>query len=166
MEAEVVSEDRVKLKMSDPKGLRLDFGLKVDEKELKVNYINTGVPHVVWFVDDLEGLDVRKLGSLIRYHQEFQPEGTNANFVKVIDEGTIKVRTYERGVEDETLSCGTGAVASAIISAQTRSVKPPVSVKTHGGSTFKVYFDGNLAKNVYLEGEAKIVYEGKIKTGY
>ncbi len=127
----------------------------------KLNFVNTGVPHVVHFVDDLDSVDVKDLGSHIRNHGEFAPSGTNADFVKVVDKHNIKVRTYERGVEDETLACGTGAVASAIIAAESEKMVSPVTVETRSGEKLKVYFDiidGNF-KNVHLEGRAKLVFE-------
>jgi len=165
LEAEVIGDARVRLKIQDPKNLRLDFGLEVGGERLQVNYIDTGVPHVVCFVDDLDGVDVINLGKAIRYHPEFQPAGTNADFVKVIDAEIVNVRTYERGVEDETLSCGTGAVACAIIAARVGRVEPPVWVQTKGGDRLKVYFDieGDQVRNVYLEGGAKFIYEGRIE---
>ncbi len=165
LEAEVVGDARVRLKMADPKDLRREFGLEIDGERLRVNYIDTGVPHVVCLVDDVDGADVIRLGRVIRHHPEFQPEGTNADFVKVIDSNVIKIRTYERGVEDETLSCGTGAVACAIIAARVGRVEPPVWVQTKGGDRLKVYFDieGDQVRNVYLEGGAKFIYEGRIK---
>jgi len=128
----------------------------------KLSFVNTGVPHVIHFVEDLDKVDIKNLGSHIRYHGEFSPEGTNANFVKVIGKHGIRVRTYERGVEDETLACGTGAVASALISAEVEKMSSPVTVHTRSGEKIKVYFeliDGNF-RNVYLEGMAKLVYEG------
>ena len=128
----------------------------------KLNFVNTGVPHVVHFVDDLDKVDVKNLGSHIRHHGEFAPEGTNADFVKVVDRHSIKIRTYERGVEDETLACGTGAAASAIISAETEKMSSPITVETQGGEKIKVYFeiiDGNF-KNIYLEGKAELLSEG------
>ena len=130
----------------------------------KLNFVDTGVPHVVHFADDLDKVNVKDLGAHLRNHKEFAPEGTNADFVKVIDSHNIKIRTYERGVEDETLACGTGAVASAIISAEVEKMTSPVTVETRGGEKVKVYFDvvhGNFT-NVYLEGTAKLVYEGEI----
>ena len=165
LEAEVIGDARVRLKIQDPKNLRLDFGLEVGGERLQVNYIDTGVPHVVCFVDDLDGVDVINLGKAIRYYPEFQPAGTNADFVKVIDAEIVNVRTYERGVEDETLSCGTGAVACAIIAARVGRVEPPVWVQTKGGDRLKVYFDieGDQVRNVYLEGGAKFIYEGRIE---
>jgi len=165
LEAEVIGDARVRLKMADPKDLRREFGLEIDGERLRVNYIDTGVPHVVCLVDDVDGADVIRLGRVIRHHPEFQPEGTNADFLKVIDPYVIKIRTYERGVEDETLSCGTGAVASAIIAAMVGRVEPPVWVQTKGGDRLRVYFDieGDQVRNVYLEGGAKFIYEGRIE---
>ncbi|MFA6141741.1 MAG: diaminopimelate epimerase [Candidatus Omnitrophota bacterium] len=158
-----VTGDVVKVKLTDPKEIKWNLCLMINKCPYKVDFANTGVPHVIHFVDDLEKIDVKNLGSHIRHHDEFSPEGTNADFVKLIDKYNIKIRTYERGVEDETLACGTGAVASAIISAETEKMPSPVTVETRSGEKIKVYFemvDGNF-KNVYLEGMAKLVYEGE-----
>jgi len=129
---------------------------------LAVSSINTGVPHVVRFVDDLVGCDVFGTGRLIRYHAHFQPAGTNANFVRVLDGHTIAVRTYERGVEDETLACGTGSVAAALIAARRGLVASPVEVLVKSGERLKIFFKETDAgfENVYLEGGAKVVYQG------
>ncbi len=163
-----VTKEQVRLKMSDPKELKLKFNIDIAGKEENVNYINTGVPHVVCFVENLDNTDVHNRGKVIRYHQQFQPEGTNANFVQVMDKAHIKVRTYERGVEEETLACGTGSVASAIVAAyQTQKMpegKFKLNVDTQGGETLKVYFiiQDNAIRDVYLAGKAKIIYQGKI----
>ncbi|NQT46980.1 MAG: diaminopimelate epimerase [Candidatus Omnitrophica bacterium] len=155
---------RARVKLADPRMLRLDFEIDIGGDAHRVSYINTNVPHAVYFVDDLEGADVKGLGAATRYHKEFAPEGTNADFVKVKGEKSINIRTYERGVEGETLACGTGAVASAIVSAILKGVKSPVDVETKGGEVLKIYFDlkDDLAKDVYLEGNAEIIYEGKV----
>jgi len=167
LEAEV-KQDKVKLKMGCPKGLRLKFNLDVDGQIQNLNYINTGVPHVVCFLEELDGFNVIDTGKAIRYHSEFQPEGTNADFVRVLDKAHIALRTYERGVEEETLACGTGAVASSIITAYDMQEKPQgrykFKVDTQSGEALTVYF--NIAKDkiddVYLEGRARIVYQGKM----
>ena len=112
----------------------------------------------------LDTVDVKNIGTHLRNHGEFAPEGSNADFVKIAGKNSIKVRTYERGVEDETLACGTGSVASALISAEREGMTSPVTVETRSGEKIKVYFDiikGNF-RNVYLEGRAKLVYEGVI----
>ncbi|MFA6321726.1 MAG: diaminopimelate epimerase [Candidatus Omnitrophota bacterium] len=158
-----VKSNMVKVKLTDPKDIKWNFCLMINKCPYKVSFANTGVPHAIHFTDELDTIDVKNLGSHMRNHGEFAPEGTNADFVKIVNKNTIKIRTYERGVEDETLACGTGAVASAIISAETENMKSPVTVETHGGEKVKVYFemiDGNF-RNVYLEGKARLVYEGE-----
>jgi diaminopimelate epimerase len=157
-----VKGDVVKLRLTNPKNQELDYQLQAADGTLAVSSINTGVPHVVNFVDDLEHYDVFNTGRMIRYHEHYQPAGTNANFAKLVDGHTIRVRTYERGVEDETLACGTGSVASALISARKGLVTPPVDVLVQSGETLRIYFDMTETgfENVYLEGGAKVVYQG------
>ncbi len=159
-----VRGDTVKVKLTEPHGLKTNISIMVDGKPIEVSFINTGVPHVVLFVTGLDGYDVFNLGRKIRYHEEFQPEGTNANFMEVIDRHTIRIRTYERGVEDETLACGTGAVASVLISSTQELVESPVDVKVKSGETLKIYFRkaGRRFEDIYLEGKANVVYEGRI----
>ncbi len=162
-EGEITSKDRVKVKMQTPKDLRYGFPINVDGRTIKVNCINTGVPHAVVFVEGLDKIDVDTIGSRIRYHDEFKPKGANVDFVEIIDSENIKMRTYERGVEGETLACGTGAVASAIISKlKAQGLRLKVNVHTLGG-ILKVEFRkiGNKFKDVYLEGEAKKVFTGQ-----
>lgn len=161
-----VKGKNVRVQMVNPSGLRLRAQLQVDGHRLHYSFINTGVPHAVVFVQGLEKIDVLNLGRAIRYHHDFKPKGTNANFVEVKGARDIQVRTYERGVENETLACGTGSTASAIISGLSGYVKSPVRVHTRGGEVLTVDFerggrDENL-KNVTLEGEASFVYEGKL----
>lgn len=162
IEAEV-SKDKVRLKMSDPKDIRLNFNISVEGKNYKVSFVNTGVPHTVMFVENLDLWDVKRIGRTIRHHKLFAPKGTNVNFVETEKGNFIKVRTYERGVEDETLACGTGVTASAIISAISKKFKSPISCLTKSGDKLKVYFNriGDNFKNVYLEGGAKVVFYGQ-----
>lgn len=157
-----VKEDVVKLRLTEPYDLKIDYSIPIQDDLYEVDSINTGVPHVVRFVDDLDSYDVFNYGRLIRYHDEYQPAGTNANFVHVIDGNTIKLRTYERGVEDETLACGTGAVASALISSWKGLINSPVDVWVKSGETLKIYFEktDNGFEKVYLEGRTKVVYHG------
>jgi len=158
-----VTDDKVKIKMQDPRDLKLDFNLLIEGSDYKISFVDTGVPHVVMFVEDLESFDVKGLGRAIRYNKRFSPRGTNANFVEIQKGNSLKVRTYERGVEDETLACGTGVVASAIISATSKGLRSPISCLTKSAETLNIYFDradGNF-KNVYLEGKAKIVFHGQ-----
>lgn len=161
--AEVLGH-RVKLEMSRPHGLELDIRLPIEGKDYTVNFINTGVPHAVKFVQEIENYDILKMGKDIRFHPHFQPAGANANFIIVRDRSHIEIRTYERGVEDETLACGTGSVAAALISAVKGFVDSPVNLRTKGGSVLTVHFDkdGSDFKKVSLEGEARVIYEGHL----
>jgi len=155
IEAEVKGK-KVKVKLTPPKDYRV-LRIKVDRKIFKVYFVLAGVPHAVLFFENLEKVDVRELGRKIRYHPVFSPKGTNVNFVKITGKNSISIRTYERGVEDETLSCGTGSVASSYISWKNRFVSSPVRVSTRA-ENLKVYIEDD--KNVYLEGEVEHVYDG------
>lgn len=162
----LVHNDKVKLRITDPAEIKLDNDLGLGNTIFKIHFVNTGVPHVVHFLGDdinIEDYPVKQMGAKIRYHRSFEPEGTNANFVKIASENRIRLRTYERGVEDETLACGTGAVASSIVSHLVNGTKQPVEVLTKSGDVLKVYFNVVNKKftEVYLEGSAKIVYDGK-----
>jgi diaminopimelate epimerase len=136
--------------------------IKFNGYEIKGFFINTGVPHFVTFVNNLEKINVEKLGREIRFHPEFKPKGTNVNFVEVIQENLIMIRTYERGVESETLACGTGATASAIVSWMEKNVsRKPVKVKTRGGDLLLIDFSDNI-ENVFLEGRTVRVFDGTL----
>jgi diaminopimelate epimerase len=167
-----VGKETVKLKMGQPTDLRLDFPVKLDDKEFNLSSINTGVPHAVLMVADAEKVDVEGLGKSIRYHKEFSPDGTNVDFVMQKDDHTLLVRTYERGVEGETLACGTGVVASSLISAAQGMTESPVSCLTKGGETMKVHFhmekeNGKSPKiafqDVHLEGSAVVCFVGEVE---
>jgi len=158
-----IAKSAVKLKMTDPKDLWTNIDLNIGDQFYKVHYLDTGVPHAVFFVGNVDTINVRQVGKKIRFHKQFHPEGANANFAQIVDDKKIRVRTYERGVEDETLACGTGSVASAVISAHLKLTKKrPVLVGTKSGEELKVYFDckNKGFSNVWLEGSAEIVYEG------
>jgi diaminopimelate epimerase len=159
-----VDGKRVKLELTKPHGLKLDETLLVEGQEKICSSINTGVPHAVLFSEDIERVDVVRIGRMIRYHPHFAPSGTNVNFFRVENSSRLSIRTYERGVEDETLACGTGAVASALIAALKGRVKSPVSVKTRGGEVLLVYFEikGEEVEKVFLEGDVHIIYEAEM----
>jgi diaminopimelate epimerase len=159
-----VDEKRVKLEMTKPFGLKLDETLLIDGKKQVFSSINTGVPHAVLFVEDLEGLDMVTIGKTIRFHSNFAPSGTNVNFIRLEKGSQLSIRTYERGVEDETLACGTGAVASALIAAFKGLVKSPVSIKTRGGEVLTVYFEieAREVKRVFFEGDVHIIYAAEM----
>jgi diaminopimelate epimerase len=154
----------VRLEMSEPRDLRLGVTIPLPDREVAAHFVNSGVPHVVVPADDLENVDVRGVGSAIRRHELFAPKGANVNFLKERGERQIAIRTYERGVEDETLACGTGVVASALIFAALKNVSGPIGVVVRGGNELQVGFDksGDQFKNVTLTGPADFVFEGTI----
>ena len=157
-------DDIVKVKMPPPRDFRFDLSVDFDDEERMVAFVNTGVPHAVIYVDNDE-VPVKTWGRKVRFHKLFEPSGTNANFVQVLGKNTLKVRTYERGVEAETMACGTGAVASALVAAIQRGVDSPVEVVTSGGDTLTILFDiddGPVADNVYLQGPTRLVFSGNL----
>lgn len=160
-----VNSGNVKIKLSDPKDIKLGIKLGVGQTLATVHHINTGVPHAVQIVDDIDNFAVESFGRQIREHSFFSPKGTNVDFVGGIKGSSASLRTYERGVEAETLSCGTGTVASAIVLGLLGYAASPVAMKTRGGEELTVYFSiksGDTVKEVYLEGPARKVYEGRI----
>ncbi len=157
--------EKVRINMSTPHSLKLGQELDVAGTPLTVHSVNTGVPHAVVFVDDLETTEVHRLGAGLRYHEAFAPKGTNANFVKITGPGSISIRTYERGVEGETLACGTGMVACALIAHELHGFSSPVSVLVRGGDTLQIGFEkqGREYHNVTLHGPADFVFEGEVE---
>jgi diaminopimelate epimerase len=158
--AEVLGSGRVKLAMTDPRGTELDRTLAVSGKNLKYHFSDTGVPHAVLAADDVAEMDVARMGRAVRYHEDFAPNGANANFVRVGSDGTVTIRTYERGVEAETLACGTGAVAAAITLFLAGEVSPPVTLVPTSAIPLVVHFTRNsdVITDVYLEGDARLIY--------
>jgi diaminopimelate epimerase len=154
----------VKVRFPDPKGLRLNLRVGVGGLEREAHFIDTGVPHCVYLVDDPDRTDVISIGRTTRYHELFQPAGTNVNFIKVLDPHRIRIRTYERGVEDETLACGTGSIASALIANLLGKVASPVTLIPQSGVELVVHFSSRNGtfRDVYLQGDARAVYEGRM----
>jgi diaminopimelate epimerase len=157
--------DLVTLQMTEPTHLRLNIPLRLANEDKTIHFINTGVPHVVIPVSRVEDIEVQKEGAAIRQHDMFSPKGANVNFIEKRGANKIGVRTYERGVEDETLACGTGVVASALIFAATENVNGPIGVLVRGGNELQVGFEktGTRFKNVTLTGPADFVFEGTIE---
>lgn len=161
----VFDGELVTVNLTEPKDLRLAEAVGLTSGAAQIHSLNTGVPHAVMFVPDADKAMVQSLGSEIRYHKHFSPKGTNVNFVQLRGPNSIRVRTYERGVEGETLACGTGVTASALISAQLHNFTSPVQVQVQGGDLLEVRFDRNdtTFKNVSLKGPADFVFEGHIQ---
>jgi diaminopimelate epimerase len=170
LKAEKARENNVRLLMTSPVDTKLDMIINTGHGEMSVSFSNTGVPHAVVETEHLDNVDVEMLGRAIRYNENFMPQGTNVDFVSVTGKSSISVRTYERGVEQETLACGTGVVASAIISGLKGRVSSPVTVLTKGQDKMKVYFkisqhDDLISRinDVKLEGKVNEIYEGSIE---
>jgi len=165
IDAEVL-DGTVRIGLTPPCAIRLDLSLDIDAADRTLHFINTGVPHTVLFVEDNQRTPVTKWGRYIRTHKMFQPAGTNANFVEITGENTLFVRTYERGVEDETRACGTGATAAALVAALLGHVHSPVSVTTSGGEVLTIRFEMTKEKEIeklFLEGPAGIIYHGELQ---
>jgi diaminopimelate epimerase len=161
-----IAADRVKVGMTDPSEVTPNIMLDLVAGSRRMAVVNTGVPHVVLEVPDLETTDVCGIGREVRYHQRFAPAGTNVNFITSLADDTIAIRTYERGVENETLACGTGSIAAALVKAAGHDTgsRSPINVKTRGGTLLTIHFtrrDGRF-RDVYLEGDARIIYSGEM----
>ena len=155
---------RVKLLMAGIGEVRLEQTIPLENATLLGHFLKVGVPHVAVPVADLEAAPVTGWGRAVRFHDLFAPAGTNVNFIQVEGPQSLRIRTYERGVEDETLACGTGAVASALIAARLGQVVSPVTVHTRGGEALTIYFtpQGETFTEVFLEGNALVVYQGEL----
>ncbi|MBI2619977.1 MAG: diaminopimelate epimerase [Ignavibacteriales bacterium] len=166
----VVSEEVVTLTMKDPKDLRIGMMLPLSSGEMRLHFVNTGAPHAVVVIGDgnklnSETMDVQGVGREIREHPYFRPSGTNVNFVEAAGQSLLRIRTYERGVEAETLACGTGSIASAVVAAALGRVRGSVDVHVRSGSVLRVDFEVGEEKgefrNIRLTGPAVEVFEGR-----
>jgi diaminopimelate epimerase len=151
-----IDGEYITVQMIDPSHLISNLTLNIDGNTLACHFIHTGSPHVVVFLNDMKKLypdlefelfDLQYLGKQIRKHEAFKPLGANVNFIKPNTDGTISMRTYERGVEEETLACGTGAIASGVLTNLELGYQPPVTVHTRSGDTLTVNFSRGEKKN-------------------
>ncbi|MEJ6579184.1 MAG: diaminopimelate epimerase [Akkermansiaceae bacterium] len=157
--------DEVCIDMSEPFGLEMNSPVEIESLGAPVHNLNTGVPHAVSFVSDLTSLDVVKNGAAIRDHSHYQPKGTNANFVGILAPDHLAVRTYERGVEGETLACGTGITACALIHHLLTGAASPIKIDVQGGDTLSIGFEPGENQEfteVTLTGPADFVFDGEI----
>lgn len=157
--------DNVAIELTNPKDLQLNIEVPLKDGVYRFHFINTGVPHTVTFVENADNVDVKRIGAEVRWHQRFAPKGTNVNFVQVKGDSFIRVRTYERGVEDETLACGTGITASALITSVVYGFKPPIKVAVQSGDIMEINFEKSVNgfTNVMLTGPAEFVFTGRIE---
>jgi diaminopimelate epimerase len=156
--------DQVSVQMGDPQGIRWDLSLPVPHYSGPIHFLDTGVPHAVLFVDDLERVEMRSLGKALRHHQAFGSGGANVNAAQLVGGKELQVRTYERGVEDETLACGTGVTAAALAAARVYRLQSPIAVRTRSKESMEVDFqqvDG-LFTQVALTGPATFIFQGII----
>lgn len=174
---EVIENEIVKFILPSPKNMKYNFKVKTFNQLINASFVDTGSPHVVIeiqhvlrnfkdlssFYNDINNFPVFELGKEIRFHKDFLPNGVNVNFIKV-DDDVIKIRTYERGVENETLSCGTGTVASAVVINKVKKINPPLKFIAKSGDTLIVDFavESGEYKNISLTGPAKIIFKGEI----
>lgn len=173
---EVLNSGLVRFDLKPPSKVKVNFRIKASNQLIKSHFVNTGSPHVVIEIEDvlahpkdinsryrnIENFPVVPIGKEIRYHKDFTPEGTNVNFIQ-IKNGAVFVRTYERGVEDETLACGTGSVASAVIVNSIKGLESPIKIKTWGGDELIVTFQkiGSRYENISLTGPVKTIFTGE-----
>lgn len=178
---EVISNELIRFNLNPPSRTKLNFRIKASGQLIKADFIDSGSPHIIININDvlkdpsdpfsyfseISEFPVYELGKEIRYHRDFSPEGTNVNFYQLQGEN-ILIRTYERGVEDETLACGTGSVATALSVFLNKKISLPIKLITWGGETLIVNFDvqNQRVSNITLTGPAKIVFEGKISEDF
>ncbi len=152
-------DDLVKVQLTPHRDVRLDLGLELQNTRWDAHFANTGVPHLVLFVPDVASIDVQELGRQFRFHPRFSPAGTNVNFVQVLDDTRLLLRTYERGVEGETLACGTGAAASALIASMLGRTGKNVLLRTSGQEELGITLED---QRIFLTGKAVPVFTARL----
>lgn len=166
VQAEILPDGRVRLELPPPQACRLDGELTRDNGEtVHYAFADTGVPHAVIDCEALDTLAIREQGRAIRLHPCFAPQGTNVDFIAITGPDSLRIRTYERGVEDETLACGTGIAAAAVTAVLRGRVTSPVTVLTAGGDTLQVAFSpiDNLLSPILLTGPAVHIFTGELE---
>lgn len=155
----------VSVVMVAPKQMEWDIPIEVGGKEYCIDFLDTGVPHAIQFVENIEKVNVEALGRKIRHHKRFSPKGTNVDFAALQHDQSLAMRTFERGVESETLACGTGACAVAIAASRKYGLKNPVIVKTRSGERlkFELHMKGDQITQVLMKGPAKQIYSGIVE---
>lgn len=154
-----IANGKVRVKIPPPKDVQLTISISIKRKRYECSFVDIGAPHTIIFVPDVKAVDIMGLGKLVRSHPYFYPAGTNVNFVQHLDKNSIYIRTYERGVEGETYSCGSGTCSAVAVGWLKEILQSPVEVTTRGGK-FKVYISG--LEEIWFEGKPEIVFEGEI----
>jgi diaminopimelate epimerase len=178
---EVLNDSQVKVYFNEPQNLKYNFKVKALGQLVNASYVDTGSPHVVinateilkkpenprLFYENINDVPVYEIGKEVRNLPEFLPDGTNVNFYFIKD-NQVYIRTYERGVEDETLACGTGNAATAIVINNLHKIAPPITLNTRGGDKLIIDFEkgNNIIRNLALTGPVKVVFTGEINSNY
>lgn len=174
---QVLESGLIKFYLNHPKKMKQNFKIKAANQLIAASYADTGSPHVVIkindvlknssdtnsFYNELKEFPVREMGKEIRHHKDFAPHGANVNFIQ-LSNGEINIRSYERGVEDETLACGTGSVAAALICFVQNNLSPPIKIHTKSGDELIVDFkiEDQKVRDISLTGPAKITFKGEL----
>jgi len=159
-----VKTNAVRVQLTDASGLRMNIAVPLESGIRMGHFIDTGVPHLVYLSKDIDSEDVDRVGRTTRFHDLFKPAGTNVNFIQIQNKHKLRIRTYERGVEAETLACGTGSVAGALVAGALGAVLSPVEVHTRGGEKLIVSFarSAETFTGIHLEGNAEVICEGML----
>jgi diaminopimelate epimerase len=162
IDAEVIGSS-VRIRFVSPSRYTLNVPVNVDGQTIKGHFVRLGEPHFLLYVKDIRNHDILPLARKIRYHDRFQPEGTNVHFIEPVDRHYVKIRSYERGVENETLACGSGCISSAIATYATNQTAPPITFEPQSGIPVSVHFpEASNFQELYLEGDARLVYRGEL----
>lgn len=161
----VVIDNDIQIDMGSPMSIEWDIPFQKDETQLFVHHLDTGVPHTVILIDDLENFPLSEWGPYVRHHPLWMPNGTNLTIVKQMKKNILNIRTYERGVENETLACGTGATAAALAIAYHQLIDGPITVNTRSGEKLIIDFkrNGDQFSHVTMTGPAEAVFRGQIE---
>lgn len=160
-----VAGDMVKLKFVGPSEVRLNQKLVVHGKEMIGHYVKLGDPHFVIYPNEFPTGTIVPLAREIRYHETLAPGGANVHFIDVLSRQKLRIRTYEKGVEDETLACGSGCISASIATFLQKQTDPPITFEPYSGIPVKVHFQpGGDFQDLYLEGDARLIYHGELSS--
>ena len=162
IDAEVIGNN-VKLKFVSPSRIQLNVPITLKGKTVHGHFLRLGDPHFVIYTKDLRAHPIVPLARQIRYHEAFAPEGTNVHFIEPVSNQKLKIRTYERGVEDETLACGSGCISASVSTFKAQQTTPPIEFEPQSGIPLTVHFQpNNDFQDLYLEGDARLIYRGDL----
>jgi diaminopimelate epimerase len=162
IDAEVIGNS-VKIKFVAPTGMKLNVPITMNGKTMRGHLVQLGDPHFVLFAKDLRNHPIVPLARKIRSHEAFAPEGTNVHFIELVSPQQIRIRSYERGIENETLACGSGCISAAVATHSGKLTTPPITFEPQSGIPLTVHFQpGGQYQDLYLEGDARMVFRGEL----